>query len=108
MQSVKPLITINFNVTNVNDAPIPNADENQGGTEIGYVDQVYTKRLFARVYMGAPKVFFCLDTGASSFDKTVIDNLGKYPSEIPIDKVGEFNVLNNRGILSFSGNGENS
>ena len=73
-------------------------------TEIGYVDQIYTKDFFARD-IDNQKVFFCLDTGAF-FDKTVIDNLGKYPSEIPIDKVGEFNVLNNRGILSFSGNGE--
>ena len=98
-------ITINFNVTNVNDAPILNADENQGGTEIGYVDQIYTKDFFARD-IDNQKVFFVSGHGAF-FDKTVIGAiLGKYPSEIPIDKVGEFNVLNNRGFLSFSGNGE--
>ena len=87
---------------NVNIAPILNADENQGGTEIGYVDQIYTKDFFARD-IDNQKVFFCLDTGA--FFDTVIDNLGKYPGEIPIDKVGEFNVLNNENS-KFLCNGE--
>ena len=81
-----------------------NADENQGGTEIGYVDQVYRKDFFARD-IDNQKVFFCLDTQAF-FDFTVIDNLGKYPSLSPIDQVGGFNVLNDNGILSFTGDGE--
>ncbi len=97
-------ISIDFRVTDVNDPPVLNDQENQGGTEIGYVDQVYSRDFFARD-VDNQEIYFCLDT-ENFFDPAETNNQGKYPSFKPVDKFGEFNVLNDRGILSFTGDGE--
>lgn len=97
-------ITIDFNVTNVNDAPVLFADENQGGTEIGFVDKVYTKDFFARD-IDNQKVYFCFDTSKFS-EPGSQDIANKYPSPLPIDILPQGNVLNDRGILKFTGVGE--
>ena len=97
-------ITIDFNVTNTNDPPILNLDENQGGTEIGFVDQVYTRDFFARD-IDNQKIDFCLDL-TKFLDPLILDTANRYPSLLPIDTLPQGNVLNGKGILKFTGAGE--
>jgi len=55
------ILTITFNVTNVNNQPVLYPDENSSETEIGYIGQTYERTFYARDPDGQI-TYFCLDT----------------------------------------------